>query len=217
MKFINPKIIIIFIFIFIQSLFSSNLLAFANSGQNNVMYEVDIPFFTKVKDFTRGGALITFRKKYYMLTQNNDVSVKLKLNYLHQLKQNNVENAYKHAHTAARMTYLYGKKTTLKLAYFKEVKYYDKEIKNFGGKIPAFLDTNCDLWNDEMGVKYALVGKQNKESYKKVLDRIFDNLISEHSDFIVDYQNDKRRWNESANEYNIKDIIKEKSKSLKYD
>ena len=193
----------------------SNLLISNNCIAQTYTYEIKLKPKMYFKDFIRGKAQITFRKNYKKLLQNPTPENKKKLEYIHKYRQLEMENAFKHAFVSAKITYVWGEKIAIKSDYIKELKTYDTEIKNFGGKLPAFLDTNCDLWNGKMGINYAIKGKQDRKNFKKVGNEIFDNLTSPDSDFIVDYKNDLRRWDTNANPDNIMEILEKKDRELK--
>ncbi len=114
-----------------------------------------------------------------------------------------LENAFVHSYVAAKLTYDYGADITLKLGYLKEIATKSIEIKNFGSRQNAFLDTNKDLWNNDAGVNYALQGISEGKDINIVADRIFESIMSQDPDFIIDYKNDPRRWDPSANENNL--------------
>ena len=167
----------------------------SNAEEKTYTYETKIKFKPLVKDFLRGKPQITFRRNYKKLLKSNTEESKAILENIHKYRQLEMENAFKHAFVSAKLTYMTGAKRTLKYGYIKELKTHDIEIRNFGGKIPAFLDTNCDLWNDAKGVEYALKGKKEHKSFRKVGKEIYDNLVNPNSDFIIDYKHDERRWN----------------------
>lgn len=167
-----------------------------NAGDKIYTYETKLKFKTFIKDYLRGKPQITFRRNYKKLLKSNNENDKKILENIHKYRQLEMENAFKHAFVSAKLTYITGAKRTLKYGYMKELKTHDVEIRNFGGRIPAFLDTNCDLWNDAKGVEYALKGKKEHKSFKKTGKEIYDNLVHPNSDFIIDYKNDKRRWND---------------------
>ena len=177
-------------------------------------YETKLKPKIYAKDFIRGKAQITFRKNYKKLLKNPTPENIKRLENIHKYRQLEMENAFKHAFVTAKITYVWGEKIAIKSSYIKELKSYDTEIKNFGGKVPAFLDTNCDLWNGEMGISYARKGKKERKKFKKVGDEIFDNITLPNSDFIIDYKNDSRRWDKNTNPDNIMEILDKKYKML---
>lgn len=179
------------------------------------IYETKLKPKMYCKDFLRGKAQITFRKKYKALCKNQTPQDIETLENIHKYRQLEMENAFKHAFVSAKMTYIFGDKIALKAGYKKELKSYDTEIKNFGGKVPAFLDTNCDLWNGEIGVNYALEGKKTRKSFKLVGQQIFENMTNPNSDFIIDYKNDPRRWEEDSTPDNILEFIEKRNYGLK--
>ncbi len=123
-------------------------------------------------------------------------------------KKEDLSNAFVHAYVSATLSKKIGSTLTLQLGYLKELNTKNEEILNFGGLLPAFLDTNRDLWNNQMGIEYARKGFKNEI---RLAEAIFDNIMSENSDFIVDYLNDTRRWNKEATADTLWDIIKKSS------
>lgn len=204
------QVIKILLLIFILNVSLSNICS-----AETYTYETKIKLKPLCKDFFRGKAQITFRKKYKNLLNNPTPENQCRLDNIHKYRQLEMENAFKHAFVSAKITYFFGEKNATKAGYIKEIKSYDKEIENFGGKLPAFLDTNCDLWNGKTGINYAIKGKKEHKSFKKVGNEIFANITLPNSDFIIDYKNDERRWDLNANPDNIIEIIEERYNELK--
>lgn len=107
-------------------------------------------------------------------------------------------NAFAHAYASACLVYDGSADMAFKKGYIKEVLTQNIEKHNFGSKENAFLDTNRDLWNNQMGIEYAKRLKAQGKSLDEVAEEIFKNLIQKDSDFIVDYEKDKRRWDNST-------------------
>ena len=101
-------------------------------------------FFENLIDSARNGGQIEFYKRYRTL--DDDIRNKLPYSYA------DLENAFQHAYAAACYTKKYGENITRWLGYQKEFFSKKTEIKNFGSKYYAYLDTNRDLWNNEMGI-----------------------------------------------------------------
>ena len=152
-------------------------------------------------DKIRFGTQFEFYKRYTKLKDN-------------ELTQNEylygeLENAYQHAYASALLVYKYGEDAARTLGYGKEIFSWPFE-KYSNGKTNAYLDTNRDLWNNETGIKYALNGKKQGKTIDEIADDIFNNMMKQNSDFIVNFQTDKRRWDKSSNEDNMWNIINKK-------
>ncbi len=121
-------------------------------------------------------------------------------------KKEDLANAFVHAYVSATLSKKIGSTLALNLGYLKEIATRNDEISNFGGLLPAFLDTNRDLWNNQKGIEYA---HKNFANDKELAHAIFEDVMSPNSNFIVDYLNDSRRWSQNATENNLWDIIKQ--------
>ncbi len=117
-----------------------------------------------------------------------------------------LKNTFEHVFTSAYFTYKYSAEDTKILGLIKEIFTLDKEIEAHSlngtnwerGKLIAFQDGNRDMWNNEIGIQYALNGLQNSQNLDIVAKNIFNNLIN-GNDFIVDFESDNRRWNNIQN------------------
>lgn len=156
-------------------------------------------------DKLRRGGQAEFWKRYNKLNDSELAKIK------HYSK--NMENAFQHARGAAWATFFLGEENARKEGYNKEIRSELTEKKQ--GVTTAFLDTNRDLWNNEAGISYALRGKKEGKGLDEITDEIFKNIISDNSDFIIDYKNDKRRWDKNATEENLWKIIKERKNERK--
>ena len=158
-------------------------------------------------DQARLGGQAEFWKRYIKLNSAEIAKIR------HNTK--NMENAFQHAYTAAYITMLSNEEIAKQAGYFKETN--SELIEKLQGKTTAFLDTNRDLWNNEAGISYALRGKKDGKELDEIADNIFKNIISDNSDFIIDYKNDKRRWDKNATEENLWKKIKERGNSELFD
>ena len=131
------------------------------------------------------------------------------------LDRKKYENAFLHAYSSAYLVYYLDEKTALNLGYGREVSTQNIEKHKFGSKENAFLDTNRDLWNNQIGIEYAKRLKAQGKSLDEVAEEIFKNLMQKDSDFIVDYEKDKRRWDNSTKD-NIWKKIEEKMPEAEY-
>ncbi len=158
-------------------------------------------------DKLRLGGQAEFWKRYIKLNSAEIAKIR------HNTK--NMENAFQHAYAAASITMSHNEEIAKQAGYFKET---DSElIEKLQGKTTAFLDTNRDLWNNEAGISYALRGKKEGKGLDEIADNIFKNIISDNSDFIIDYKNDTRRWDKNATEENLWKKIKERGNSELFD
>ena len=167
-------------------------------GFNPIMYYID--------KYRKGGQA-EFWKRYIKLNSAEIEKIR------HNTK--NMENAFQHAYTAAYITMLSNEEIAKQAGYFKETN--SELIEKLQGKTTAFFDTNRDLWNNEAGISYALRGKKEGKGLDEIADNIFKNIISDNSDFIIDYKNDKRRWDKNATEKNLWKKIKERGNSELFD
>jgi len=103
-------------------------------------------------------------------------------------------NAYAHAYASAHIANMIDSDLALELGYQKEISTKDHEIFSFGSVENAAKDTNRDLWNNEKGIEYLETAKSNGLSFDSATQDIFNSIVSSNSDFIVDYMNDTRRW-----------------------
>jgi len=129
-------------------------------------------------------------KKRYGNNQNNGLP-----------DREQMRNAFEHAYVSAYFTCKYSPEEARMLGLIKEKITLQDEIyahsykgTNYErGREMAFKDGNRDMWNNEMGISYGMKGKKNKKEPYLIGKDIFDE-ISDGNDFIVDFQNDKRRW-----------------------
>ena len=156
-------------------------------------------------DKLRNEATDLFNLKWNELTGNAGSDEKYNgYNY------DDLENTFVHAYVSATLYLKYGEKVTLNLGYLKEIVTKNKEIANFGSIENAFLDTNRDLWNNQKGIEYAMLGTLNNLNYDEITQTIFNNIMTINSDFIIDYKNDNRRWDENSNYNNLWNKISNK-------
>lgn len=147
--------------------------------------------FTVALDYTRGAGQLEFLKRYKKLDSNTLAKIPYSMGDL--------QNAFQHAYTAAKFAYGSTEELVRYVGYLRELGTEDEE-KRANGQTNAYLDTNRDLWNNDVGIKYAIQGRKQGKTTDEIGDIIFNEIIKKDSDFIVEFKNDKRRWDPSSSE-----------------